>query len=158
MGIEPTVRLDSDNEPQPDGVLLINQESGGNSTLSEDGYLEGAPELVVEIAASSAAIDLGDKKRAYRRNRIQEYIVWQVFDQKIDWFSLEDGDYVSLLPNPQGTIYSQVFPGLWLDIPAMLQSNMQRVLATLQAGINSAEHQAFVQQLLAHQQQRGNVQ
>lgn len=152
MGIEPTVRLDSDNEPQPDGVLLINQESGGNSTLTEDGYLEGAPELVVEIAASSAAIDLGDKKRAYRRNRIREYIVWQVFDQKIDWFSLEDGDYISLLPNPQGTICSQVFPGLWLDAPAMLQSDMQRVLATLQAGINSAEHQAFVQQLIAPQQ------
>jgi Uma2 family endonuclease len=152
MGIEPTVRLDIDNEPQPDGVLLINQESGGNSTLSEDGYLEGAPELVVEIAASSAAIDLGDKKRAYRRNRIQEYIVWQVFEQRIDWFSLQDEDYVSLLPDEQGAICSVVFPGLWLDVSAMLQGNMQQVLAILQAGINSAEHQTFVEQLISQQQ------
>jgi len=147
MGIEPTVRLDIENEPQPDGVLLISQESGGNSTLSEDGYLEGAPELVVEIAASSAAIDLGDKKRAYRRNGVQEYIVWQVFDQKIDWFSLQDGDYVSLMPNEQGVICSLVFPGLWLDVAAMLAGNMQQVLAILQAGINSDEHQNFGQQL-----------
>ena len=110
MGIEPTVRLDIDNEPQPDGVLLISQESGGNSTLSEDGYLEGSPELIVEIAASSAAIDLGDKKRAYRRNGLQEYIVWQVFEQKMDWFRLQDGDYISLMPNEQGVICSVVFP------------------------------------------------
>jgi Uma2 family endonuclease len=147
MGIEPTVRLDIDNEPQPDGVLLISPESGGNSTLSEDGYLEGAPELVIEIAASSAAIDLTDKKRAYRRNGIQEYIVWQVFEQKIDWFSLQDGDYVSLMPNEQGVICSAIFPGLWLDIAAMLQGNMAQVLAVLQGGISSEEHQVFVQQL-----------
>ncbi len=151
IGIEPTVRLDIDNEPQPDGVLLIDQESGGSSTLSEDGYLEGAPELIVEIAASSAAIDLGDKKRAYRRNGIQEYIVWQVFDQKIDWFRLQDGDYVSLIPNEQGVICSVVFPGLCLDVTAMLEGNMQQVLAILQAGINSEEHEIFVQQLRERQ-------
>lgn len=146
MGIEPTVRLDIDNEPQPDGVLLIRQANGGRSLLSDDGYLEGAPELVAEIAASSVSIDLGDKKRAYRRNGIQEYIVWQVFDQKIDWFTLQDGDYVSLQPDQQGVICSQVFPGLWLDALAMLQGNMQQVLATLQTGISSVEHQAFIQQ------------
>ncbi|HIK10052.1 MAG TPA: Uma2 family endonuclease [Oscillatoriaceae cyanobacterium M33_DOE_052] len=149
MGIEPTVRLDIDNEPQPDGVLLISPASGGKSNLTVDGYLEGAPELVVEIAASSAAIDLGDKKRAYRRSGIQEYLIWQVFEQKIDWFGLEDGDYKSLPPNQQGVICSLVFPGLWLDVAAMLQGNMPQVLATLQAGINAAEHQEFVQQLIA---------
>jgi Uma2 family endonuclease len=151
MGIEPTVRLDIDNEPQPDGVLLINPESGGHSTLSEDGYLAGAPELVAEIAASSVSIDLGDKKRAYRRSGIQEYIVWQVFDQKIDWFSLQDGDYVSLLPDQQGVIRSQVFPGLWLDLPNLIAGTMQPVLAVLQMGISSAEHQGFTQQLIEYQ-------
>lgn len=148
MGIEPTVRLDIDNAPQPDGVLLISPESGGSSTLSDDGYLEGSPEMVVEIAASSAAIDLGDKKRAYRRSGIQEYIVWQVFEQKIDWFGLDDGDYISLRPDEQGIICSVIFPGLCLDVAAMLQGNMQQVLTVLQTGINSAEHQAFVQKLI----------
>lgn len=147
MGIEPTIRLDIDNEPQPDGVLLISPASGGQATLSDDGYLEGATELVVEIAASSAAIDLGDKKRAYRRSGVQEYIVWQVFDQKIDWFQLQDGDYVSLLPDEQGVLHSQVFPGLWLNVAAMLQGDMRSVLAVLQTGIETEAHQAFVQQL-----------
>jgi Uma2 family endonuclease len=63
LGIEPTVRLDQDNEPQPDAVLLVDQSLGGQSRLTEDDYIEGAPELIVEIAASSAAYDLHDKKR-----------------------------------------------------------------------------------------------
>jgi Uma2 family endonuclease len=146
-GIEPTVRLDIDNEPQPDIILILDETAGGRARLTQDEYLEGSPELIVEIAASSVSIDLGDKKRAYRRNGIQEYIVWQVFDQRIDWFALQNGDYVSLRSNQQGVIYSHVFSGLWLDVPAMLQGNMQQVLTVLQAGISSAEHQAFVQQL-----------
>ncbi len=147
LGDNPTVRLDLDNEPQPDAVLLIDASAGGQSDLGEDGYIEGAPELVAEIAASSAAIDLGDKKRAYRRNGVQEYVVWQVFDQKIDWFSFQNGDYVSLLPTQEGVIRSQIFPGLWLQTAAMLDGGMSQVLAVLQAGLNSAEHQAFVQRL-----------
>jgi Uma2 family endonuclease len=102
-GIEPTVRLDLDNEPQPDAVLMIQAQAGGQARLSEDDYIEGAPELVAEIAASSAAIEPGDKKRAYRRNGIKEYIVWQVFEQKLDWFALQEGEYV-LLPLGQDGI------------------------------------------------------
>ncbi len=147
LGDNPTVRLDLDNEPQPDAVLLIDTSAGGQSYLGEDGYIEGAPELVAEIAASSAAIDLGDKLRAYRRNGVIEYIVWQVFDQRIDWFFLENGDYVPLLQQEDGIIRSRVFPGLWLDVAAMLNGNMPQVLSVLQAGINSDEHLAFVQQL-----------
>lgn len=75
----PTVRLDLDNEPQPDALLRI--ETSGQSHISEDDYIEGAPELIAEVAASSAAYDLHDKKRAYRRNGVQEYLVWQVLEQ-----------------------------------------------------------------------------
>ena len=147
LGIEPTIRLDLDNEPQPDGVLLISERAGGQSHLTEDDYVEGAPELVAEIAASSAAIDLHGKKNAYRRNGVQEYIVWQIFENKLDWFSLQQGEYVSLKAGADGVIKSQVFPGLWLAIPALLQGEMQRVLAVLQEGLNSPEHGTFVQRL-----------
>ncbi|MBN4002870.1 MAG: Uma2 family endonuclease [Nostoc sp. LPT] len=143
----PTVRLDLDNEPQPDAMLLIDAQAGGQSHLSQDGYVEGAPELVAEIAASSVTVDLGDKKRAYRRNGIQEYLVWQVFEQRIDWFHLEAGEYVNLHPDAAGVIQSQVFPGLWLDESALLAGDMQQVLTILQAEVNSIEHQAFVQKL-----------
>ncbi|MEH2330280.1 Uma2 family endonuclease [Nostoc sp.] len=147
LGDNPTVRLDLDNEPQPDAILLIDAASGGSSHLGTDGYVEGAPELVAEVAASSASKDLYDKKRAYRRNGIQEYIVWQVFDSTVSWFSLQNGEYVALIPNASGIIQSQVFPGLWLDASALVAGNMQQVLAVLQKGLSSAEHQTFIQQI-----------
>lgn len=145
--VEPTVRLDLDNEPQPDAVLLINPEAGGQARLSEDDYIEGAPELIVEIAASSVAIDLHAKKQAYRRNGVKEYIVWQVLDQKLTWFYLEQGEYVELATDSNGILRSQIFPGLWLGVAELLAGNMQSVLSVLQTGLQSPEHAAFVQRL-----------
>jgi Uma2 family endonuclease len=146
-GIEPTGRLDLDNEPQPDIVLLIDEAAGGQARLNPDGYLEGTPELVIEIAASSAAIDLGDKKQAYRRNGVAEYLVWQVYDNRLDWFSLVDGDYQLLPVDAEGVVRSITFPGLWLAVPALLQGDMAQVLRVLQAGLQSPEQQQFVADL-----------
>ncbi|ALB43459.1 MULTISPECIES: Uma2 family endonuclease [unclassified Anabaena] len=145
LGIEPTIRLDQDNEPQPDGILFIDQSLGGKSRITADDYIEGSPELVAEIAASSAAYDLHDKKKAYRRNGIQEYIVWQSLEKKLNWFQLHESEYISLEPDANGVIKSQVMPGLWLAVPALLSGDMTQVLAVLQAGLNSPEHAEFLQ-------------
>ncbi|MBF2049926.1 MAG: Uma2 family endonuclease [Leptolyngbya sp. IPPAS B-1204] len=147
LGDNPTVRLDLDNEPQPDAVLLIDPAVGGQARLSDDDYIEGAPELIVEIAASSAAIDLHAKKQVYRRNGVQEYIVWQVLDQTLSWFVLEQGEYVELPIDATGILCSRVFPGLRLASTELLTGNMQQVLAVLQAGLQSSEHTAFIQRL-----------
>jgi Uma2 family endonuclease len=140
-----TTRLDLDNEPQPDVLLRFDQ--GGTSTISADGYVEGAPELVAEIATSSSAIDLGDKKNAYRRNGVQEYLVWQTFENRLSWFRLQEEAYVAIAPDEDGIIRSTIFPGLWLDVAALLNGQMMTVLNTLQAGLITPEHQAFVQSL-----------
>lgn len=144
LGDNPTVRLDPDNEPQPDAVLFI---PGRQATISQDDYIEGAPELVLEVAASSVAIDLHDKKRAYRRSGVQEYIVWRTLDSQVDWFVLKADEYVCQLPDEQGIIRSEVFPGLWLAVSALLSGEMTTVLSVLQQGLNSPGHQVFVQQL-----------
>lgn len=149
LGDNPTVRLDVDNEPQPDAVLLIDSRRGGATSLSEDGYIVGPPEFVAEIAASTATIDLRDKKRVYRRSMVREYLVWQVIDRRLDWFSLQEEEYISLLPDAEGIIRSRVFPGLWLAVSALLDGDMPSAIATLQTGLNSATHQEFVQQLAA---------
>jgi Uma2 family endonuclease len=150
LGVEPTVRLDTDNAPQPDAVLLIDEAAGGQARISEDDYVEGAPELVVEIAASSATIDLHAKKQAYRRNGVKEYIVWQVLDQRLRWFYLEAGEYFDLPVDADGILRSRVLPGLWLAVAELLAGDMQQVLAVLQTGLQSLEHEAFVQKLAAH--------
>jgi Uma2 family endonuclease len=142
-----TLRLDNDNEPQPDNVLMIHPDHGGQAKLDADGYIEGAPELVAEISASSVSIDLHSKLRVYRRNGVKEYIAWRVLDRAIDWFVLRDGEYMRLVPDGDGILRSEIFPGLWLNVPALLEGKLDRVLATLQEGIASPEHQAFVARL-----------
>jgi len=115
LNIEATVRLDSDNEPQPDTLLRIEEANGGQSRISEDDYIEGAPELVVEIAASSVAYDLHDKKCAYRRNSVREYLVWQVLEQKLDLFCLQDSEFISLEPDDQGIIRRKSVSGIMVS-------------------------------------------
>jgi Uma2 family endonuclease len=140
-----TTRLDLDNELQPDALLRI--ERGGSSSISDDGYIEGAPELVAEIATSSAAIDLGTKRNAYRRNRVQEYLVWQTFENHFSWFRLQAEEFVLIEPDADGLIRSTVFPGLWLAVDALLAGRMIEVLNSLQTGIADPAHAAFVQSL-----------
>ena len=144
-----TVRLDLDNEPQPDVLLRIDPKAGGQSRVSDDDYLEGAPELIVEIAASSVTYDLHDKLRVYRRNGIREYVVWRVHDRQIDWFLLADDEYRRLEPDAAGVLHSTVFPGLRLAVEALLAGELATVLTELQRGLDTEEHAAFVERLRA---------
>jgi len=123
-----TVRLDQFNEVQPDALLRLET---GQSRISADDYIEGAPELVAEIASSSAAIDLHRKLRVYLRSGVQEYLVWRTLDQQLDWFELREGEYVPLAPDEQGRLRSRVFPGLWLAVAPLLAGDLAAVLAEL---------------------------
>ena len=125
------MRLDQDNDPQPDLIFRINEALGGRSRFTEDDYLEGSPELIVEIASSSASYDLREKMNVYRRNGVQEYIVWRVYDSEIDWFSLQEEQYVRLESNKNGVIESRIFSGLRLNVAAMLNGDLATVLADL---------------------------
>jgi Uma2 family endonuclease len=145
FGDNVTVRLDMDNEVQPDGLLMI--ERDGQAAISEDDYIEGAPELIIEVAASSTSIDMHDKFEAYRRNQVQEYLVWRVYENAFDWFRLRKDKYEQMPANSEGIVCSEIFPGLWLDKTALLSGNFAKVLEVLQQGIATPEHQAFVEQL-----------
>lgn len=147
VGDAVSVRLDHINEPQPDLALFIPQKPGDRVWISDDDYVEGPPELLAEISASTVSMDWGVKKQTYERNGVQEYIVWRVLDGEIDWFQLENGQYVERLADADGITRSQIFPGLWLDRPALLNNDMAQVLSLLQMGIASPEHQTFSQSL-----------
>ena len=105
------------------------------------------PELVVEVAASSASIDMHDKLRVYRRNGVREYVVWRTLEQRIDWFELVDGEFHQLPPDDEGVIHSRVFPGLRLDAGALLRGDLADALAALERGVESPEHRQFVDRL-----------
>lgn len=124
-----TVKLDDRNEVQPDGVLW--REMPGGPRLSPAGYLQGAPQLVVEVAASSVSYDLHEKKHAYERNGVGEYLVWRVFDERLDWFRLIEGRYEVVEPDASGIIVSREFPGLRLHVAKLLAGDIAGVLAEL---------------------------
>jgi Uma2 family endonuclease len=142
-----TVRFDLDNEPQPDALLRL--ETGGTSRISEDDYVEGPPELVVEVASSSVSIDLHAKLKVYRRSGVQEYVVWAVRDRAVTWLRLVEGRYEPLRPDEQGVLRSEVFPGLWLHTAALLAGDLPALIRCVQEGLGDPAHAAFVQRLAA---------
>ncbi len=123
--VDGTTRLSAEDNVQPDAMLW---REGGQAALDSDSYLSGAPELVVEVAASSASYDLHVKKDSYRRAGVQEYVVWRTLDGAIDWFRLRDGEYVLLEPDAEGVTHSEVFEGLRLDIPRLLAGDRSAIL------------------------------
>jgi Uma2 family endonuclease len=146
-GDNSTVRLDMENEPQPDACLIIVAPSLAQARIGDDGYIEGAPDLAAEVAATSANYDLHVKLNAYRRNGVREYVVWRVFDGEIDWFVLRNGNYERLVASADGIRQSETFPGLWLDAAALMKGDMARVTEVVRQGCATPEHAAFIARL-----------
>lgn len=124
-----SVRLDSDNEFQPD--VFLRRIDSPLSAPGERNLLDGAPELVIEVAVSSVSRDLFAKKHVYRRSGVPEYVVWRVRDRELDWFDLVDGDYVARAPAADGMMESRQFPGLKLDVAALRDGDLARLLAAI---------------------------
>ncbi len=147
------LRLDQNNMPQPD-VMLFLDEPPGAARIGDDGYVEGAPELIAEVATSSASYESHDKLNAYQRNGVREYLVWRTFDGELDWFRLRGKKYTRVRPDDKGVIASSVFPGLRLNVKALLAGNLKKVLAELQKGLKSKEHADFVKRLSQKSQRK----
>ncbi len=147
FGGDATSKVDPDNDPEGDAVLRIRPEFGGQSGRDRRGYIDGAPELLVEVTGSSSTRDLQLKFEIYRRNGVLEYLVWETIAEEFYWFVLQEGDYHRVSPDADGVIQSRVFPGLWLDVTALLRGDLARVLAVVQQGIASPEHAEFVNRL-----------
>jgi Uma2 family endonuclease len=140
-----TVILGPNSEPQPDLLLRLTTECGGQSHYNGEQYLVGPPELVVEIAHSTVAIDMNAKREDYLAAGVQEYLVLCIEEQEIHWWHFPSKR--KLKPGKDGLWKSRVFPGLWVDGPALLRRDSQQLVATLQRGLASTDHVNFAQQL-----------
>ena len=149
-GNSATVKLSTDTELQPDGFLRIRSEFDGQTSESPDGYLLGPPEFVIEVSNSSRTIDLNAKRIAYSRYGVLEYLVMNLRDECFDWFDLRTNSPMEIAPD--GICRVRTFPGLWLDSQAILRYDIRRADATLRAGLASAEHQTFVEELASRRQ------
>ena len=140
-----TVILGEESEPQPDSLLMILPEYGGQTRLHRKKYILGAPEFVAEVAHSTRAIDLNQKKVDYQRGGVKEYLVVCLEEEELHWFSFKPRK--RLVPDNRGIFRSLAFPGLWLDGPALLARDAGRLLHALEQGLATPEHAAFVRRL-----------
>jgi Uma2 family endonuclease len=143
--VDSSVRVDDRNEPRPDVVLRIANE--GTSVIDSDGYLVGPPELVAEVSASSASYDLHEKLAVYERHGVREYLVWRVMEKEFDWFVRRGGSYVRLESGEGGVLRSEIYPGLWLNVAALLRGDGLTVRSVLEQGLSATQHADFAAQL-----------
>lgn len=143
-GGDATVLLGDDSEPQPGGLLWV---EGGRAHVDDRDYLAGPPELVAEVADTTAPTDLGPKRHDYERYGVSECLVLVLPKRQAIWLIREAGGYSDLLPDANGLLKSRVFPGLWLDVEAFFRLDGSRVLDALRRGTSSPEHAAFAASL-----------
>lgn len=139
--------LSPTSELQPNGALRIEEASGGHSLVDVDGYIAGIPELFAEVASNGSGYEATDKLLVYREARVNEFIVWRIDEREVDWYALWDGEYQRLPLGSDGIIRSEAFPGLWLDVAAMIGDDGAAVFDTLQRGLAAPEHAEFVSHL-----------
>lgn len=145
-GLTDATALMESDAPQPDIALRVLPSFGGQSR-NEGAYLAGAPELIVEVAASSRARDLGPKSQLYLKAGVREYLSVLVEEERIIWRELYEDTWRDIASDGTGILRSRVFPGLWLDEPAMWRRDLAQVLDVLGQGMASAEYTAFAQSL-----------
>lgn len=146
-GDNSTLQCGPDDDAQADAYLLILPECGGQCRFTDDDYIVGGPELVVEVSSSSVPRDLKKKLPLYRDNGVREYIVWKTGEREVLWFQLEQGQFIQKGTDEDGLFRSAAFPGLWLDPVAMIDGDLKQVLSVLREGLATEEHAAFVTQL-----------
>jgi Uma2 family endonuclease len=144
-GAEGTWLMGENQVPQPDIMLRILPEYGGQSRV-EGLYPAGAPELIVEVAVSSRSRDFGAKKRLYERMGVREYLIAVPREEQLLSWALTPEGFQPLEP-VDGVFQSNFFPGLWLDLAALWDLDLQRMNAVLQQGLATPGHAAFAAQL-----------
>jgi Uma2 family endonuclease len=149
FGDSPTTELDAENAPEPDLMMLLPAELGGRAIVNEAGYINGPPDFIAEISASTVSMDLHGKLRAYQKNGVKEYVVWRVQEAAVDWFVLQDAKFIPLAADEHGIYRSQVFPGLWLNVPALLRRDAKALWATLDEGMATKGYREFAARVAA---------
>jgi len=143
----PTTILGVDTEVRPVLLLLYSSAAGGSSRYDEEGNVTGPPEMVVEVANSTRSLEMHAKLWAYRESGVREYLVLCVEEREIHWSHFPSKR--ELKPDKAGVWKSRVFPGLWVDGPALFDEDAAKLVETVRLGLASPQHAAFVRRLEA---------
>jgi Uma2 family endonuclease len=140
---EVTTKMNAVNEPEPDLFIFVRPECGGQVSVDDEDFIVGAPELIIEIANSTMAVDLGDKKRGYEASGVLEYCVVLGLKKVAKWYVRDNGEFVEKTLS-RGVLQSQTFPGLWLDTQALFKGDVPQLMGTLKQGMKSLRFKTFL--------------
>jgi Uma2 family endonuclease len=138
--------LGRDDEPQPDLLLYIKSDYSGRTRV-EDGWLVGPPELIIEVADTTKTKDRVEKLAQYDRAEVAEYVILALRPDLIYAYVRGPVGLQPVAIDRDAVYRSTTFPGVWLDIQALLKDDSAMVIATVQRGLASPEHAEFVARL-----------
>ncbi|MGI9860894.1 Uma2 family endonuclease [Moorella naiadis] len=115
---------------EPD-IIFIKQEHVGRL---QDTYLDGAPDLIIEITSpESLSRDRGEKFKEYEAAGVPEYWLVDPDRRQAEFYRLEaDGRYQVNTAGTAGVYQSSVIPGLELKIEWLWQDPPLSALEALQ--------------------------
>ena len=112
LGENAAYRLNDDNVHQPDVSFL----SDARLHLVREVYIQGAPDLAVEvISPSSRQYDSFEKRINYARAGVQEYWLVDPIERGVAIYTLEQDQFVRV-PQADDLRRSSVLPGYWLRL------------------------------------------
>lgn len=112
LGENAAYRLNDDNVYQPDVSFLSN----ARLHLAGEVYVDGAPDLAVEIISpSSRRYDAFEKRINYARAGVQEYWLVDPIERSVAIYGLEQEQFVRVKPTDD-RLRSHVLPGYWLQL------------------------------------------
>ena len=111
------VHLSDRDVPEPDVLFLC---PDGLHRVSER-YVEGPPDLVVEVSSpSTRRLDLVRKRRLYERFRVAEYWFVDLDADRVEVYVLGDGRYgAPAIVERDGVLVSSVLNGLEVPVTEM---------------------------------------
>lgn len=118
------VHFDEDNIFQPDVIYIARE----RLDIIRDGYVFGAPDLVVEIVSDSTGRrDKTIKKDVYERYGVKEYWLADPIYRTIDQFVLREGRYELAATKTEGDmLVSPTIPCLSIDLDAVFPVDLRQ--------------------------------
>ncbi|MBC8110883.1 MAG: Uma2 family endonuclease [Verrucomicrobia bacterium] len=112
------VYLDEENYVVPDLIYLSEAKK---VLLTEEGYVKGSPDIIMEVLSpATAKHDKGDKMKIYRKHQIPEYWLIDTKNQSVEVYVFRNGDYdLDQLETGTGTVKSAVLQGFTLEITSI---------------------------------------
>lgn len=113
-GSRTPVELGATIVPEPDLLFVAKSRV---HMIQRKGIL-GAPDFVIEILSSGTVqLDRGDKFRAYESAGVRElWLIDPYGPSGTNFYQLQDGEFVSVVPDASGILRSIAIPGFWMDV------------------------------------------